>query len=294
MPLFQAVVEEWAKVRLSGKSPGYIRTVNVRVRKHILPGLGALRINAITSGDVLRLCRRIELGGYIETAHRVKSLIGQVFRYAIAAGYIENDPTAALSGALKPYNVRHFPTITDPSVIGELYNAIRKYPWLVVRSALLFSILTFARPGEIRQAEWQEMKGDTWDIPASKMKMGRRHLVPLSRQAQAVLEELRECTGARRWVFPAARDNDKCLGPDTVRWALRSLGFTRDVITPHGFRAMASTILNENGWNRDVIERQLAHVEGNAVRRAYNHAEYLDERRRLMQWWGDWLDGLCC
>ena len=169
-----------------------------------------------------------------------------------------------------------------------------------MRLAMLFSIYTAARPGEIRAAEWTEIKpveidgvkSLVWDIPAGKMKMKRRHIVPLSRQALKVIEELRPITGNSKYLFPSPRSNTWCMSENGVRIALRSIGFTKEQIVPHGFRATFSTIANEHGFNRDVIERQLAHVEGNAVRGAYNHAEYLAQRKDLMQWWADWLDNL--
>ena len=170
--------------------------------------------------------------------------------------------------------------------------AMKAYPYTVMRCAMLFSVYTFARPGEVRAAEWSEIKGDVWDIPAGKMKMKRRHIVPLSSQVKAVLEELRPITGTSRWLFPSPRNDGHCMSENGVRVALRTIGFTKEQITPHGFRAMFSTIANEHGINRDVIERQLAHVEGNSVRGAYNHAEYMPERVRLMQWWADYLDVL--
>lgn len=289
-PSLRSVTEEWLKVRMSAKAPEYLRVIRIRLKKYLLPALGSRPIDQITSADVLRLCRRIENMGHIDTAHRVKVLAGQIFRYAIATGRADGDPTSALANALTPQNVRHFATLTDPSAIGRLYAVMKAYPFPVMRAAMLFSILTFARPGEVRQAEWKEIKDGLWDIPAEKMKMKRRHLVPLSSQARKVLDGLREVTGEGRYLFPSPRGGGKCLSPDGVRVTLRSLGFSRDDVTPHGFRAMASTILNEHGFNRDVIERQLAHVEKDSVRRAYNHAEYLEERVRLMQWWGDWLE----
>ena len=161
-----------------------------------------------------------------------------------------------------------------------------------MRCAMLFSVYTAARPGEVRSAEWSEIKSDVWDIPAGKMKMKRRHIVPLSLQVKAVLAELRPITGKGRWLFPSPRENGHCMSENGVRVALRTIGFTKEQITPHGFRAMFSTIANEHGMNRDVIERQLAHVESNTVRGAYNHAEYMPERIKLMQWWADYLDDL--
>lgn len=293
VPSFAAVVSEWLNVRMTEKAPQYLRTIQMRLHKYILPALGDRPVDAISSGEVLRLCRKIENLGFIDTAKRIKIICGQVFRYGIAAGYLENDPTTALSGALRPHIQRHHPAPTDPAGIGAIFAAIRAYPYPVMRSALLFALYTVARSGEIRHAEWTEIKGDVWDIPPEKMKMKRRHLVPLSPEALKVLEELRPFTGAGRWLFPSARQNGLPISDNSMRVTLRSLGFDKETITPHGFRSMFSTVANEHGFNSDVIERTLAHVEYNSVRRAYNHAEYLDQRRNLLEWWSKWLNTTC-
>ena len=290
--VFSEVVNEWLKVRMSDRAESYIRTVRIRLNRYILPEIGSSALGKITSADVLRICRYIEGTGHDETARRVKTLIGQVYSFAIAAGYTDSDPTAALQGALRPKRHKHYATLTNPADIAILMRAMKAYPYTVMRCAMLFSVYTAARPGEIRAAEWSEIKGDVWDIPAGKMKMKRRHIVPLSVQVKAVLDELRPITGNGRWLFPTPRNNGHCMSENGVRVALRTIGFTKEQITPHGFRAMFSTIANEHGWNRDVIERQLAHVEENTVRGAYNHAEYMPERIRLMQWWADYLDSL--
>lgn len=289
---FAQVVEDWLRVKMAAKAPSYRRVIELRLARYILPALGDARLDEITPGNVLRLCRRIEDGGHIETALRVKVIIGQVFRFAIASDLTDIDPTASLKGALRSATPRHFATLTDPEQIGKLVRAMREYPYPIVRAAMLFSILTFARPGEVRAAEWAEFDLDRqeWRIPTEKMKMRRTHIVPLSTQALKLLEELRPISGSGRWLFPSPRNDGRPLSENGVRVALRSMGFRNEDITPHGFRAMASTLLNENGWLPDVIERQLAHVERNQVRAAYNHAEYLSERRRMMQWWADWLD----
>lgn len=290
--LFSGVVEEWMKVRMADKAETYKRTIHFRLEKYILPVLGPRPMGDITPADVLALCRSVEEQGHAETARRVRVIVGQVFRFAIAAGWAEMDPSSALRGALRPKTIQHYATMETPAEIARLMTGIREYPYAVMRCALLFSVYTFARPGEVRAAEWAEIRGDLWDIPAGKMKMKRRHIVPLSTQALAVLDVLRPITGKGRYLFPSPRNDGRCMSENGVRVALRSMGFANEEITPHGFRAMFSTAANENGWNRDVIERQLAHVSGDAVRAAYNHAEYLPERRRLMQWWGDYLDGL--
>ena len=289
---FAQVVNDWLHSKMAAKSPGYLRVVRLRLNKFVLPHIGDLRLDRITPGEVLRLCRGIEARGTIETAARVRQLIGQVFRFAIAADIAETDPTLALRGALQTAPVRHYATFTTANDARRLMRTIREYPYPIVRAAMLFSLLTFARPGEVRSAEWCEVDTERseWRIPAEKMKMRRPHIVPLAAQALAVLEELRPISGGGRWLFPSPRNDGRPLSENGVRVALRSIGFTNEQITPHGFRAMASTLLNENGWPPDVIERQLAHVERNQVRAAYNHAEYLSERRRMMQWWADWLD----
>ena len=292
---FADVALEWLRSRmLPSRKPEYTRTIKVRLEKHILPELGDLRLNAITSGTVLHLCRGIEGHGTVETAARVRQIVGQVFRYAIATDRADTDPTVALRGALQTRTVKHMATITDPQGIAALMRSIAAYPHFVVRCALQFSALVFCRPGEIRHAEWSEvdLEAAEWRIPAEKMKMGRTHIVPLAKQAVALLEELREGTGRWRYVFPSARRDGRPMSENTVRVALRTMGYGNDEMTAHGFRGMASTRLNEMGWAPDVIERQLAHVEGNKVRAAYNHAEYLAERREMMQAWADWLEGL--
>ena len=217
-----------------------------------------------------------------------------MFRFAIASGWCENDPTIALKGALISRRAKHYATLTDPAEIGFLMRSIKAYPFDLMRFAMLFSIYTAARPGEIRHAEWSEINFDLarWDIPAEKMKMRRRHIIPLSKQVIELVTNCNVLTGNSRYLFPSPRDINRPMSENGVRVALRSLGFTKEQITPHGFRAMFSTIANEHEFNRDVIERQLAHVPDNAIRGAYNHAEYMPQRIKLMQWWADWLDGL--
>ena len=291
---FGKMASEWLKVKMATKAPSYRRVIELRLGRYILPALGDSLLEAVTPGQILRLCRRIEETGHIETAQRVKVIIGQVFRFAIASDRTDSDPTSSLKGALRTPSPKHFATMTDPEEIRHLVRTMREYPYPTMRAALLFSILTFARPGEVRSAEWTEINTSRaeWRIPEGKTKMRRPHIVPLAAQALVVLEELRSFTGAGKWLFPSPRNDGRCMSENGVRVALRSMGFGADQITPHGFRAMASTTLNENGWSPDTIERQLAHMERNQVRAAYNHAEYLEERRKMMQWWADWLEGL--
>ena len=290
--IFQDAAAEWLKIRMKDKAPGYLKSINLRLKKYILPAIGNFKLNEIKAPVILNLCRKIEDKEFVETSHRVRALIGQIFRFAIASGWCENDPTHALTGALTPIRHKHMATLTDPAEIAVLMKSILHYPFDLMRLAMLFSIYTAARPGEIRHAEWSEIKGEFWDIPAEKMKMKRRHIIPLSRQVIEVLTKLQQLTGTSRYLFPTPRDKNRPMSENGVRVALRSLGFTKEQITPHGFRSMFSTIANEHEFNRDVIERQLAHVPDNAIRGAYNHAEYMNQRVKLMQWWADWLDGL--
>ena len=290
---FQEVSELWLKIKMKDKSESYLEGISQRLKNYIYPAIGNMKLTDIKSPDILNLCRKIEIKEFFETARRVRALTGQIFRFAIASGYCENDPAAALTGALSSVKHKHMAAIFEPSEIGILVRSIKNYPFKLMRLAMLFSLYTAARPGEIRQAEWKEIDGNFWYIPAEKMKMKRPHIVPLSKQALKVLEELKLVSGNGRYLFPTPRNTNRCISENAVRTALRSMGFTKEQIVPHGFRAMFSTIANENNFNRDVIERQLAHVEANAVRAAYNRAEYLPARIELMQWWADWLDNLC-
>jgi integrase len=252
-----------------------------------------MKLSDMTAGVILQFCRRIEAKGTLETASRVKQIIGQVFNYAIATDRVETNPTLALHGALQTRQTKHHATLTDPAEIGALMRQIDGYFHDVVRCALKFSVLAFCRPGEIRAAEWKEIDWEKaqWNIPGEKMKMNRPHIVPLARQTLAVLEELRALTGNQKWLFPSERRDGRCMSENTVRVALRAMGYKNEDMTPHGVRAMASTILyNSERFSGDAIERQLAHMEGNKVKRAYDHAEHLPQRREMMQWYADWLD----
>jgi integrase len=284
------VVDEWMRhIAVPKFSPSYLRTVRLRLEKYLLPEFRSCLMDEITPGAVLALCRRIEATGNVDTANRVRQLLGQIFRYAIAAGQASGDPTSPLRGALLTPAKRHYAALTDPFRIGLLMRAIDAYPQTLLRCALKVSALTFCRPGEIRHAEWNEISGNTWKIPAEKMKMSRPHIVPLARQTMEALDEARAHSGAGKWIFPSARRDGRPMSENAVRMALRSMGYSNDEMTAHGFRGMASTILNEHGFPPDIIERQLAHVERSSVRSAYNHAEYLPQRREMMQWWADFL-----
>lgn len=259
--------------------------------------IGERPIADVTAPEVLTVLRKVERRGRYETARRLRSCCGMVFRYAIATGRADRDPSVDLRGALTAHKVNHRATIVDPKGIGALLRAIESFEGQPsTRFALRFAPHVFARPGELRHAEWTEFDFDAavWSIPAEKMKMRRPHRVPLSRQSLDLLRELKVITGNGRWLFPSVRTVLRPISENTLNAALRRLGYASADMSAHGFRAMAATRLNEMGrWNPDVIERQLAHQESNAVRRAYTHAtEYWSERVNMMQAWSDYLDEL--
>ena len=292
---FEAVAREWFIKQSSRWVDGHSTTVIRRLERDVFPWIGDKPVGEVTSPELLTVLRRIESRGAVETAHRVHRVCGQVFRYAVATGRAERDPSGDLRGALQPVRERHHPTITDTDEIRGLLISIEGYEGsFVTRCALRLAPLVFVRPGELRQAEWSmiDLEGGEWRIPGKKMKMRRVHLVPLSRQALEILRELHPLTGQGRYVFPGVRSPKRPMSANTVNAALRRLGYDKDTMTGHGFRSMASTVLHEQGWNPDVIERQLAHSEQNSVRAAYNYAEHLPERRQMMQGWADYLAGL--
>jgi integrase len=254
-------------------------------------------IGQVTAPEILLALRRIEVRGKYETARRLRSTCGMVFRYAIATGRAERDPSADLRGALTIPTVNHRAAILEPRAIGALLRAIDGFEGHAATAmALRLAPFVFVRPGELRHAEWKEFDFDNaeWRIPAEKMKMRRSHRVPLSRQALAILKEQEPVTGHSRWLFPSVRSVMRPISENTLNAALRRLGYGSDEMTAHGFRSMAATRLSEMGrWNPDASERQLAHEEQNAVRRAYTHgAEYWPERVAMMQVWADYLDEL--
>jgi integrase len=294
---FRAVAEEViAKLEREGRAQA---TLSKRrwLLDFAFPAFGDRPVTEITARELLALLRQIEGRGLYETARRLRSTCGMVFRYAIATGRAERDPSMDLRGALTTPLVGHRATIVDPVEIGALLRAIDGFDGQpTTHAALRLAPYVFVRPGELRQAEWTEcdLDGAVWSIPAKKMKMRRPHRVPLAGQSLAILRELREITGRGRWLFPSVRTSARPMSENTLNAALRRLGYGTEEMCVHGFRGMASTRLNEMGcWNPDAIERQLAHQEANAVRRAYTHnAEFWSERVLMMQGWADYLDGL--
>lgn len=291
---FEAVARAWLDQQRPRFAPQTIKKTTWLLEAFLFPALGAQPIAALEAPALLAALQRIEAGKRHETAHRALQLAGQIFRYAIAANKASRNPGVDLRGALAPIIVTNHAAITDPAGIGALLRAIDSFRGsFPVLQALKLAPHVFVRPGELRQAEWTEMDLDAaiWRIPPARMKMRLAHVVPLSSQAVAILRALFPLTGRGRFVFPSIRSGARPMSDNTLNAALRRLGYDHDEMTAHGFRAMASTRLNELGWRPDLIERQLAHVEHGA-RAVYHRAEYLDDRRVMMQAWSDHLDAL--
>jgi len=292
---FETVAREWFAKHSPAWAPGHGDKIIRRLELNIFPWLGAKPIADIKPLELLGTVQRIEQRGANETAHRALQNCGRVFRYAVATGRAERDISRDLLGALAPVVERHHASIVEPKAVGALLRAIDGYEGsLVVRCALRLAPLVFVRPGELRMAEWDEfnLNEKEWRIPAARMKMRAPHFVPLSTQAVEILRELHPLTGDKRFVFPGERSRDRAMSNNTINAALRRLGYSSEQMTGHGFRSMASTLLNEQGWHPDAIERQLAHQEQNEIRAAYNYAKHLPERRKMMQAWSDYLDRL--
>lgn len=295
MNSFEVVAREWFERYKDSWVDHHGKKILARLENDIFPLIGGKAIGAVTAPELLEALRRIEARGAVETAHRALQNCGQIFRYAIATGRAERDTAADLRGALSPVKSTNFASITEPKDIGALLREIDAYPGnMIVHAALRMAPYVFVRPGELRRAEWAEfsLESAEWRIPAARMKMRETHIVPLARQVLTILEDLHRFTGHGRYLFPSMRANSAPISDVTLLAALRRMGYDKDVMTVHGFRSMASTLLNEQGYNRDWIERQLAHGERNTVRASYNYAQYLPERRRMMQEWADYLDGL--
>ncbi len=293
---FEGVAREW----LEKKSPAWAKATyernKTRLEKHIFPWIGSLPIRDIEPIDVLGLARRIEKKGYNELAHRIKRLCGQVFRYGVACQYVKSDPTRDLADALAPVVVKHHACLTDPKEVGALMRAIQGYTGThTVACALQLSPYVFLRPKELRTLEWAYIDFDKKHIhiPADKMKKRVQHIVPLSKQCIAILKDIQQLNGQGKYVFPSIRTAARPMSENTINVCLQKLGYdTSKEQCAHGFRGMASTLLHEQGYDTDVIERQLSHKEGNAVKAAYNHARHLPQRKAMMQAWADYLDGL--
>ena len=288
----KAIATEFLEMQTAGAAATTLR----RLELHVFPYLGRKPIARITAAELLAVLRRVEHKGSYDTAHRIRSACSRVWRYAIGSGRAEQDIAAALAGQLAPVNAQNFATITEPKKIGELLRAIDGYSGLhSVSAALKLAPLVFVRPGELRAATWDEidLESAEWRIPARRTKPRVEHVVPLADQAIAILDDLFPLTGSESgYVFPSVRSRSTCMSDNSLNAALRRMGYAKDQMTAHGFRAMASTRLNELGFAPDIIEKQLAHAERNKVRSAYNHASYLPQREEMMQFWADYLDSL--
>jgi len=294
---FALVAGEYVeKCRKEGAATVTLAKLEWILGKKLCPVIGGFSVSELKPMQLLSAFRLIEADGLHETANRAKRVASQVLRYAVATGRAERDATQDLKGALVTIKVKHRAAITDPAELGKLLVAIDDYPGTnVVKAAAQLTPMLFQRPGEIRFMEWAEIDWDQayWDIPADKMKMRQPHIVPLSTQALSILRDLRLQTGYGRYVFPSARRGGRPMSENAVRIALRTLGYSNEQVTPHGFRATARTILDEGlGFRVDFIEQQLAHAVKDANGRAYNRTKHLPERKIMMQAWADYLDQL--
>jgi integrase len=293
---FEVIAREWFANQAPVWVPTHADKIIRRLERDIFPWLGASPISSITAQQLLIAARRIEERGVKETARRALLNCSQVFRYAIATGRAERDPVPDLKGALQPAKTTHFATMTDPKAIGELLQAIDGYHGsFVTKCALQLAPLVFVRPGELRAAEWAEIDLDAaeWNIKADRMKMRIAHLVPLSKQAVAILREIHPLTGRGKYVFSSEQTSTRPMSENTLNFALRRMGFAKNEMSVHGFRAMARTVLDEILHVRpDYIEHQLAHAVRDPNGRAYNRTSHLPERREMMQLWAGYLDNL--
>lgn len=296
---FNAICAEYCEKRRRDGVKGWAPATAVRseyLLSLVCGSIGKLPIGEIEPADVLTAVRRIEGKGKLESARRSLQLAGAVFRYAVATARLASDPTRDLRGALTAPTVTHYAAITDPAGVGAFLRAIDEYEGQgLARYALQLAPHVFVRPGELRHAEWGEidLDGALWTLPAEKTKSRKTHAIPLSRQSVDILREVQAISGPSGYVFPSIRTRTRPMSENTLNASLRRLGYTSDEMTAHGFRAMASTLLNESGkWNPDAIERALAHGDKDKVRAAYHRGAHWDERVKMAQWWSDHLDTL--
>ncbi len=290
---FADVAQQWLKSleRLT-KPQTHIKKTS-RIERLVFPSIGDILIDEVKSSEILALLKPLIDKSQLETAHRVHSEISSIFDYGIVHNLCGYNPAQPVAKQIPAQKVKHRAAIIDPKLVGQLLRDIQNYQGtFVVQMAFRLSPLVFQRPGEIRQMLWGDVDLVAKEWRPFVTKTDFHHIVPLSTQAVAILEAMQPLTGQQQYVFPSSRNNGRPMSDNTIRTALKSLGYDSDVMTAHGFRTTASTLLNEQGWSADAIERQLAHAPRDAVRAAYNRAQYLDERRRMMQSWADYLDGL--
>jgi integrase len=295
MPTFAEVANEWLARSIEGKrSDRYQKNVRSRLNRYLLPALGVRPVAEITAPELLQTIHHVEDLGHVNLAHIVKQIAGQILQYAVLTGKATHNVAADLKGALQSIQEKHYPSLTATKDVAELMKKINTYSNLVVRLAMLFSAYTFQRPGEIRKAEWSEFDLDEaeWRIPPNRMKRGRAHIVPLSRQVLEILFQLHGLNSGSKFVFPFSHSPSRPLSDSAVRRALSIMGYEKGTMTPHGFRSLASTNLNAQGVDKELVEIQLSHRDENYTRAAYNFADRLPERKIMMQNWADWLDSL--
>jgi len=290
---FKAIANEWLEKQEGGWTPGHFVSVRKSINKELLPDLGNMPIADITPQEVIAVVKKVENRGALEIASKVLQRASSIFRYAVQTGLVKYNPASELRGTIRTRKVSHRPALKEAD-LHEFFNKLDHYDGdLITVLALKLLILTFVRPGELRGARWEEFNIEKaeWRIPEERMKMNEEHIVPLSRQSLQVIYELQPLTGYRELLFPNRNGEGKGISENTMTYALYRMGY-HSRATAHGFRSTASTILNESGFSPDVIERQLAHKERNQVRAAYNRSSYLMERKKMMQWWADYLDSL--
>jgi integrase len=293
---FEVLALEWLEKQKPTWAASHWTKIGAMLKRDLFPWLGSRPIAAITPPELLSALRRIEARGAVDTTKRARIVAGQVFRYAVATGHAQRDPTPELRGAIAPTVKKHLAAITEPKEAGKLLLAIDHYVGTpVVRAALAIAPMVFVRPGELRTARWAEIDLELaeWRIPAERMKMRLPHIVPLAKQAVQILSDLKSLTGSFEFVFPSHRSPKRPMSENAILVALRAMGYPREIMTGHGFRAMARTILDEVlNYRVDLIEHQLAHAVRDANGRAYNRTAHLDARKQMMQGWADYLDKL--
>jgi integrase len=288
---FEGIAREWFEHRKHEWVEKYAERLMARLDTYVFPKIGNRPITDVNAPDMLDMLRAVEAKGVLDTTHRVMQTCGQIFMYAIATGRALRNPIPDLRGAIKAPVTKHHAYLKAKE-IPDFLKRLEAYEGIpLTKLALRLLLLTFVRTTELRAAKWSEIDFDNaeWRIPAERMKMKEQHIVPLSRQSLEILEKLQKISGNREYIFPNQKNLHAYMSENTMLYALYRMGYHLQT-TGHGFRSTASTVLNENGFEADVIERQLAHSERNAIRAAYNHAQYLSERRRMMQWWGDYLE----
>jgi len=292
---FEVVAREWhEKNKVKWVEKNAKRNLSM-LERHVFPFIGRVSISKVRPADLLSAIKKIEDRGNAETAHRTLQICGQVFRYAIATDRATTDLSVVLRGSLGPLVVKHHASITDPNKLGEFLRDIYNYDGAyLTQQALKLAPLVFVRPGELRHAEWSEidLEKSEWAISAEKMKMRTKHIIPLSKQAIAIFKDLKNHTGHLQYVFTSVTSVKRPMSENTINMALRRMDYDNTEVTGHGFRSTASTILHEQGWPHDAIERQLAHSDRNKVSAAYNYAEHLPKRKEMMQHWADYLDAI--